>query len=80
MVRGFRIIAPEDLREALEIAATLLVSDEELQAIGAPLADHGWEDGLGPYTATTLELADGEQVALQRFEHQPECVLVRGPH
>jgi hypothetical protein len=75
----FRIISRDDVREPLETAATLAVSDADVGARGVTLSERGWEDGLGEYSGAYLELAGGEQIFLQRLDHMPERVLVFAP-
>jgi hypothetical protein len=75
-----RIIPEDSLSDALEMLATIDVSDEELADRGVRLSEHDVViDGLGPSTFTLIELQSREQYLLHRLEHRPETLNVHAP-
>jgi hypothetical protein len=67
----FRLIAALALSQPLELVVELAVSDEELRLRGVPMSDRDWEEGLGDFSYSCLEIATGEQLFLQRLDGNP---------
>ena len=68
----FRIIAFDDLRDAIEDVALVDVSDSELADKGVPLVEEDTlMDGLGSSRFALLELATGEQYLVHRLLLKP---------
>jgi hypothetical protein len=69
---SFRELGFADLRDAMEDAARVNLSDEELSERGLPLAtEDTLYDGLGPSRFVILELETGEQYLLHRLVEAP---------
>ncbi len=66
-----RVISADEISAVLEQVAVLAVSDVELHGHGVPMSDRDWENGLGEFSASCLELPTGEQFLLRRLDYGP---------
>jgi hypothetical protein len=71
-----RIISLRDVSEQLETIAQLALSSKELGALGIPMSERDWWDGLGHYSATYIELPTGEQFLLRRLDDAQDALDV----